>query len=106
LDVLLSQQNNNDATLPLLSDDEISTFPFGDLVQSAKFPRGFSFAPSGLDFVWSRTHGLRRGLCSCAAPRLVYCGCDNNRGMHFSGASLLTAGFVLRRVVIAIAPCP
>jgi hypothetical protein len=86
-DVLLSQQKNNDATLSLLSDDEISTFPFGDLVQSAKFSCGFSFALWGLDFVQSRTHGSRRGL-------------------HFSPASRVTAGFVPRRFVIAIARCP
>jgi len=118
-DQLLSQQKNNDATLSLLSDEGISTFPFGDRVQSARFSDGFSFAPSGLDFVGSCTHGLRRGLHSYAAPRLIYCGCDNNcgldscaasrlvyrgfdnnRGLRFSDASRLTAGFVLRRLGI------
>src|ERR1700722_8134488 len=31
---------------------------------------GFSFAPSGLALVAFSTHGLRRGLYSCAASRL------------------------------------
>lgn len=45
-DDLLSQQKNDDASVSLLTDDEISTFPFGDPVQTAKLRRGFSFAPS------------------------------------------------------------
>lgn len=70
------------------------------------FPAGFAFAPSGLDSVRSRTHGLRRGLCSCAASRLVYRGSSRVRRGLLSGASLLTAGFVLRRFVITFALCP
>ena len=38
------------------------------------FCSGFCLAPLGLDFFRCRTHGLRRGLHSFAAPRLKACG--------------------------------
>ena len=70
------------------------------------FPAGFSFAPPGLDFVRPLTHGLRRGLHSCAAARLVYRSCYNDRGLHLYAAARLTAGSLFRRFGIAFARCP
>ena len=34
-------------------------------------PGNYSFAPSGLAFIPLSTHGLRRGLHSCAASRVI-----------------------------------
>ena len=36
--------------------------------------KNYSFAPPGLDHFPLRTHGFRRGLYSCAAPRLKIAG--------------------------------
>jgi hypothetical protein len=52
-----------------------------------------SFAPSGLDLAALRTHGLRRGLYSCAATRLLVNGSFAPSGLDL--AALRTHG--LRR---------
>ena len=69
--------------------------------------RDLSFAPAGLGVVGYRTHGLRRGLYSCAAPRLVYCGREGLRyGLYFYPPPRQRAGFAIRRLVMVFARCP